>query len=250
MPSRKPKPVINIWTDGSVEKQQGRGGWGVVLEAPVRGKTVHKEFSGVIDAPVTSQRMELVAAVCGIARVQGAQKIRLHSDSKYLINNIKKNHAKYERGLLETIPNGDIWRELVECDLFHEIEWVKVKGHAGDENNEIAHRRAYEAWKNAEPETVAEVAEAKGIRSMELAESPFPEINQWIVDSVTDPRKIRALNPETGEMEEGRLINLLGGVARVLFDSEEVSTGYGQGGRSQRYAPTRDVPEYNVEVIK
>jgi ribonuclease HI len=36
------------------------------------------------------------------------------------------------------VKNADLWRELDELAARHDIEWLWVKGHAGDEGNERA----------------------------------------------------------------------------------------------------------------
>jgi ribonuclease HI len=43
------------------------------------------------------------------------------------------------------VKNEDLWRRLDVAAGRHDVEWIWVKGHAGDEHNERADRLAREA---------------------------------------------------------------------------------------------------------
>ena len=44
-----------------------------------------------------------------------------------------KNNWKNAAG--NPVSNPDLWRALIQENDRHEIEWIKVKGHADDEDN-------------------------------------------------------------------------------------------------------------------
>jgi len=35
----------------------------------------------------------------------------------------------------ESVENQDLWQQLLQLSVVHDIEWIKVKGHADDELN-------------------------------------------------------------------------------------------------------------------
>jgi ribonuclease HI len=67
----------------------------------------------------------------------------LHTDSQYLrggvtgwIENWKRNG--WRTSDRKPVKNEDLWRRLDEARARHQIDWRWVKGHAGDEMNELA----------------------------------------------------------------------------------------------------------------
>ena len=90
----------------------------------------------------TNQRMELRAAIEGLAAIAGRRRVRLHSDSAYVVNCFRDRWwERWERsGWLGTgrkpISNRDLWERLLAESRRHDVTWVKVAGHAGDPLNE------------------------------------------------------------------------------------------------------------------
>jgi ribonuclease HI len=72
---------VTIYTDGAAEPNPGPGGFGVVL---ISGKH-RKELCGGF-ARTTNNRMEILAAIKGLEALKAPCKVRLHSDSQYLVN--------------------------------------------------------------------------------------------------------------------------------------------------------------------
>lgn len=128
---------VIIYTDGACSGNPGRGGWGAVL---MYGEHL-KEISGG-DSQTTNQRMELQAAVEALKLLKKPCKVKLHSDSAYLINCFKSRwYVSWEKNgwvnsKKEPVANRDLWEPLIEMYQMHKIEWVKVKGHAGVKWNE------------------------------------------------------------------------------------------------------------------
>ena len=67
--------------------------------------------------------------------------MKLYSDSAYLINAFR-NHwiDNWQRNGWKTaskkpVENQDLWQELLTLCGIHHIEWIKVKGHADNEEN-------------------------------------------------------------------------------------------------------------------
>lgn len=128
---------VTIYTDGACSGNPGPGGWGAVL---IYGN-VTKEISGG-EKVTTNNKMELTAPIEALKLLKEPCKVKLYSDSAYLINCFKEKwHAGWERNgwvnsKKEPVANKELWQELLSLSRIHEIEWLKVKGHAGDQWNE------------------------------------------------------------------------------------------------------------------
>lgn len=129
--------LIDIYTDGGCRGNPGPGGWAAIIyEGPKP-----KEISGA-EKNTTNQRMELRAAIEGLRCLKEPSRVRLYSDSVYLLNALNEGWlVKWESNGWKTakktpVKNADLWRELLGLSRFHKVEWVKVKGHAGNPGNE------------------------------------------------------------------------------------------------------------------
>ncbi len=127
---------IDIYTDGACSGNPGPGGWGAVLL--FNGH--QKEISG-FERHTTNQRMEIKAAVEALKALKEPCRVRLHSDSAYLINAFVQNwFGGWERnGWLTSkktpVVNQDLWQEILALSRYHQVRWVKVKGHSDNEWN-------------------------------------------------------------------------------------------------------------------
>ena len=146
---------VVIYTDGACSGNPGPGGWGVVMHW--QGK--EKELYG-FDPVTTNNRMELMAAIQALEALQRPTTVSLHTDSKYLLDGITKWLPNWQRNGWKTaakkpVKNEDLWRRLTEAMRPHDVDWVWVKGHAGDPGNEradaLARRGIEEAAGVAQP---------------------------------------------------------------------------------------------------
>jgi ribonuclease HI len=147
---------VVIYTDGACSGNPGPGGWGVVMQW--QGK--EKELYG-FDPVTTNNRMELMAAIQALEALQRPTTVSLHTDSKYLLDGITKWIPNWQRNGWKTaakkpVKNEDLWRRLTEAMRPHDVDWVWVKGHAGDPGNEradaLARRGIEEAAGVAQPQ--------------------------------------------------------------------------------------------------
>ena len=142
-------PQVIIYTDGACSGNPGPGGWGCVL---IHGQRVKELSGGEVDT--TNQRMELQAAVSALSALKQPCRVQLYSDSAYLINGFRQHWLdKWQsNGWLnakrQPVENQDLWRPLLELSHVHQVEWLKVKGHAGDHYNEICDQLARKALKS------------------------------------------------------------------------------------------------------
>ena len=139
--------TIHIWTDGACSGNPGPGGWGAVLKSGGH----EKELSGG-EAETTNNRMELMAAIEALNTLKKASRVRLHTDSTYVKDGLTQWIHGWKRNGWKTaakkpVKNKDLWQALDEACARHEIEWVWVRGHAGDEGNERADALARDAAK-------------------------------------------------------------------------------------------------------
>lgn len=130
--------TVKIYTDGACRGNPGPGGWGVLLESGKHRKTLH---GGELDT--TNNRMELTAAIRALDALNGSQDVILHTDSKYLLDGINSwiegwKKRGWKTSAKKPVKNQDLWKALDELVAQHDIEWIWVKGHAGDPGNEMA----------------------------------------------------------------------------------------------------------------
>jgi ribonuclease HI len=130
--------VVEIHTDGACKGNPGPGGWGAVLRRGTRKRELHGG-----ETLTTNNRMELTAVIRALEALKPGSRVRLHTDSQYVqlgisgwINKWKKNG--WRTADKKAVKNDDLWRRLDEIAAQHDIEWLWVKGHAGDEGNERA----------------------------------------------------------------------------------------------------------------
>ena len=138
-------PLVEIATDGACKGNPGRGGWGVLL----RAGTTEKELSGG-EAHTTNNRMELMAAIQGLKALNKPCRVKLSTDSRYVMDGLTKWIIGWQRNGWRTadkkpVKNSDLWIELLDAAKPHRIEWQWVKGHAGHPDNERADQLASDA---------------------------------------------------------------------------------------------------------
>ncbi|MDA8190671.1 ribonuclease HI [Acidiferrobacter thiooxydans] len=136
---------VVIHTDGACRGNPGPGGWGAILEADGRERTL----SGA-EAATTNNRMELQAAIAALKALNRACEVELVTDSQYVRQGITEWLAQWKRrGWLTAarrpVANADLWRELDAAASRHTVHWRWVKGHSGHPGNERADRLANEA---------------------------------------------------------------------------------------------------------
>ena len=130
------RPLVEIWTDGGCKPNPGPGGWGALL----RFGEVERELLGG-DPATTNNRMELTAAAEALEALRKPCRVRLHTDSEYLRNGITRWSTGWVRknwrsSTGDPVKNMDLWRRILDAVKPHEIEWLWVRGHSGDANNE------------------------------------------------------------------------------------------------------------------
>ena len=140
-----PPPVVEISTDGACKGNPGPGGWGALL----RFGSHEKELSGG-EAMTTNNRMELTAAIEALRLLTRPCKIKLSTDSKYVMDGLTRWIHGWRKNGWRTadkkpVKNAELWQALFAETQKHEIEWIWVKGHAGNADNERVDKLASNA---------------------------------------------------------------------------------------------------------
>jgi ribonuclease HI len=130
--------AVEIYTDGACRGNPGPGGWGVLL----RFNDKEKELWGG-EAGTTNNRMELMAAIRALEALKRPSRVKLYTDSLYVMKGITTWIHDWKRRGWRTsdkkaVKNEDLWRELDALAAKHHIEWHWVKGHNGHPENERA----------------------------------------------------------------------------------------------------------------
>jgi ribonuclease HI len=141
---------VEIYTDGACSGNPGPGGWGALLSCG--GKT--KEICGGEPSGTTNNRMELMAAIQALELLTRPAVVRLHTDSAYLRNGITSWLPNWKRNGWRTadkkpVKNDDLWQRLDAAASKHQVQWLWVKGHAGDPGNERADALANQGMREA-----------------------------------------------------------------------------------------------------
>jgi ribonuclease HI len=127
---------VTIFTDGACLGNPGPGGWAAIL----RWNGTEKELSGYEPA-TTNNRMELQAAIEGLAALTEPCEIDLYTDSQYLRNGMNDWLPKWKRNGWRTadkkpVKNVDLWQRLDDLVQSHTVRWHWVRGHDGHIENE------------------------------------------------------------------------------------------------------------------
>src|SRR6201993_4710161 len=131
------KKVI-IHSDGGCHGNPGPGAWAAILEYGQQ----KKELSGGVPA-TTNNRMELQAAIEALKALKEPCAVSFYTDSNYLKNGVLQWLAGWKRNGWKTaakqpVKNEDLWRRLDTAAGKHDVQWLWVKGHAGNPGNERA----------------------------------------------------------------------------------------------------------------
>ena len=127
---------VDIYTDGACRGNPGPGGWGALLIF----KDQEKELSGA-ETLTTNNRMELMGAIMALAALKRSVRVRLHTDSKYVCTGVSEWLPNWKARGWRTadkkpVKNQDLWERLDAENQRHHVQWVWVRGHAGNAGNE------------------------------------------------------------------------------------------------------------------
>lgn len=142
---------VDIWTDGASKGNPGPGGYGIVLKyVDKNGETHRKEIKEAFES-TTNNRMEVMSAIVALKELKEPCDVTLTSDSQYLVKAFNENwidgwlKKDFRRGKSDEVKNIDLWEELIPLTKKHNVNFVWVKGHAENVENERCDELANEA---------------------------------------------------------------------------------------------------------
>jgi ribonuclease HI len=134
--------IVEIYTDGACKGNPGVGGWGALLIFKGNEKSI---FGGELDT--TNNRMEMTAVIRALEALKRPSAVKIYTDSSYVQKGMVEWMAgwkakNWRTANKKTVKNDDLWKQLDTLSAQHQIEWVWVKGHAGNDGNERADQLA------------------------------------------------------------------------------------------------------------
>jgi ribonuclease HI len=133
------KPLVTMYTDGACSGNPGPGGYAAILMTGAHRKELSAGYR-----KTTNNRMELLGVITGLAALTKPCVVRLHTDSAYIVNAVNKGWARkwqaqgWMRNKKDRAENPDLWERLLSLCWQHEVEFLWVRGHNGNPENERA----------------------------------------------------------------------------------------------------------------
>ncbi len=142
---------VEIYTDGACSNNPGVGGYGAILFYQDSNGQVHEKKLSKGFNMTTNNRMELMAVIDALSVLKKPCKVKLYSDSKYVVDSINQKwldgwvKKNWRLNTNNPVKNIDLWKKYIEIAKVHEIEFIWVKGHASNKYNELCDKMAVEA---------------------------------------------------------------------------------------------------------
>ena len=143
---------VEIYTDGSARgNPDGPGGYGAILRYTDPAGVLHEKELSDGFAKTTNNRMELMGVIAGLEALRHPCSVTVHSDSQYVVNAFNKGWLEtwrrngWKKADKKPVLNTDLWERLLAAKEPHEVRFVWVRGHDGNELNERCDRLATSA---------------------------------------------------------------------------------------------------------
>ncbi len=138
------KEELEVFVDGACLGNPGPGGYAVLIRSGGR-----EEILAGGEPYTTNNRMELKALLCALTHFKEPKKIKVYTDSEYLLKGLTEWLPRWQKRNFRTssgsrVKNLDLWKELAKLVSYHQVEFVKVKAHSGHPENERVDRLAKE----------------------------------------------------------------------------------------------------------
>jgi len=144
---------LKIFTDGGCRGNPGPGGWAYVMVLETfQGETIAARNKGA-EKDTTNNRMELTAVISALRALKTMdvpRKTCVFTDSQYVQKGITEWIKLWKRNSWKTsdkkpVKNQDLWIELDSLAQEFSINWEWIRGHAGNEYNELCDTMTQEA---------------------------------------------------------------------------------------------------------
>lgn len=144
--------AITIYTDGSSLGNPGPGGYGAVLMYGDKRKELSQGYR-----LSTNNRMEILAAIVALESIKKAEiKIKIHTDSRLLCDAFNQNWIKswsakgWKKADKKPVLNQDLWKRLLNLTENLDVDFIWVKAHVGNTENERCDTLAKEAAESSD----------------------------------------------------------------------------------------------------
>lgn len=133
---------VLVYTDGSSRGNPGPGGYGAVLRYTDAAGELHERELSAGYALTTNNRMELMGVIAALEALKRPCEVEVHSDSQYVVNAFNQHWVEgwiakgWKAAGNKPVKNPDLWQRLLRAKEPHQVTFVWVKGHAGENLNE------------------------------------------------------------------------------------------------------------------
>ncbi len=140
---------VTVYTDGACSGNPGVGGWGAVLIY-----NGHEKRIFAAEGETTNNRMEVTAVIEALKNLTEPCEVDVYSDSAYTVNAFIKGwvydwaRSNWIKSDNKPLLNADLWQQLYALSKTHKLNFIKVKGHADNEYNNVCDKLATDAIKN------------------------------------------------------------------------------------------------------
>src|SRR5438132_5570881 len=152
---RRPSKLVTIFCDGS-SLGNGRDEARAAAVALLGFRGLWRAF-GLYLGKATNQQAEIAAAALGLEALKEPCRVRLFTDSRYVIETMK--------GSFRRKTNHDWWKRLDQAKAPHQIDWQWARGHAGHVIQEAADKAARKiaALGHVEPAVLQDAVDKIGV---------------------------------------------------------------------------------------
>jgi len=146
--------MLRIYTDGGCSGNPGPGGWAYVMVMKTFQSAQIISMDKGAERETTNNKMELTAIIRALRALKAMTdvpgKAAVFTDSQYAQKGITEWIHTWKRNSWKTsgkkpVKNRDLWEELDELASQFSVKWEWVKGHAGNEYNELCDTMTQEA---------------------------------------------------------------------------------------------------------
>ena len=124
--------MVTLFTDGAAKGNPGKGGYGLVLLSGSHRKELSEGYR-----LTTNNRMELLSVIVGLEALKKEKTIiTVYSDSKYVVDAVEKKWVfVWEKKNFGKKKNPDLWIRFLKIYRKHVVNFIWVKGHADNKEN-------------------------------------------------------------------------------------------------------------------
>ena len=142
---------VEIFVSGITKRNPGQTAFGILLLYFVNGKQHQKEIKSSLRLS-TNSRTQLIASTAALKVLKEPCQVKLYTDAQYITNPFNLGWlARWENDDWRDVKNLDLWKQLLKLCQVHKVEFIWLKQHSGDTNQERAEYLAKLALKDKEP---------------------------------------------------------------------------------------------------